>query len=351
MSKIINKLTLLASLSMMAFLPLTSIEAAITTFDISSVANQPLIGDPYTGTQGVDFFDDFLTNFSGTFPISTGLLGQSINSESGFDTMFVIPQAPVNCTRYLNKATLQIAVVEPINIMFGFAIGLSEDAGVSISDTGTFSSNLFEGVFANGFGVGEITSTDGTITATQTFDTPVLVTEDSRYLLAVEDSISEFDVEYSIVNVTFNVTDDCNDNQLPVANPDTAQVSTGQSITIDVLANDNDLDNDSLVVTSVMISSGDTMGTLIINDDGTITYQPSDGFTGTTVIEYTIDDGNGGLTTSTLTINVLGVSDTNTKDVTIAQVSTLPKAGIPVALFSVIASAIILSVYKLRKNS
>lgn len=55
MSKIINKLTLLASLSMMAFLPLTSIEAATTTFDISSVANQPLIGDPYTGTQGVDF--------------------------------------------------------------------------------------------------------------------------------------------------------------------------------------------------------------------------------------------------------------------------------------------------------
>ena len=45
------------------------------------------------------------------------------------------------------------------------------------------------------------------------------------------------------------------------------------------------------------------------NEDGTIDYKPAPNFTGTDVLTYTIDDGAGGTSTATLTVEVTPVND------------------------------------------
>ena len=96
----------------------------------------------------------------------------------------------------------------------------------------------------------------------------------------------------------------CANNQPPTPSTDTSTTTPSTPVTINPLTNDSDPDNDTLTITNAVVSSGDTNGTVTINNDGTITYTPSSGFTGTTTITYTVDDGNGGTATSTLTITV-----------------------------------------------
>jgi VCBS repeat-containing protein len=91
------------------------------------------------------------------------------------------------------------------------------------------------------------------------------------------------------------------ENNAPIANPDTATTGVGTPVTIDVLANDVDPDGDALTVTSVTTP---TNGSASVNPDGTISYTPDAGFTGTDRFDYTVSDGNGGVITSTVTVNV-----------------------------------------------
>lgn len=72
--------------------------------------------------------------------------------------------------------------------------------------------------------------------------------------------------------------------------------------TISVLTNDTDPEDDPLTV--INTSSG-TNGTTTINADGTVTYTPDEGFTGTDTFTYEIEDGNGGTDTATVTVEVL----------------------------------------------
>jgi len=97
------------------------------------------------------------------------------------------------------------------------------------------------------------------------------------------------------VDVTVNpVNDD------PVANDDSASTNYMTAVTVDVLANDTDVDGDPLTITDA--SSAD--GTVSFDANGNITFTPADGFTGDATVSYTISDGNGGTDTATVTIAV-----------------------------------------------
>ena len=91
-----------------------------------------------------------------------------------------------------------------------------------------------------------------------------------------------------------------NVNDAPVANDDTAITGVGESVTIPVLVNDTDADNDPLTVTAATSPNGD----VVINSDGTITFTPTPGFTGDASIDYTVDDGNGGTDTAQVSVSV-----------------------------------------------
>ena len=94
-------------------------------------------------------------------------------------------------------------------------------------------------------------------------------------------------------------------NLAPHAVDDTATVLEDDSVTITVLGNDSDPDGDTLTVTSA--SSPD--GTVTINADGTLTFEPNENFNGDTTITYTVDDGRGGTDTATVNVSVTPVND------------------------------------------
>jgi hypothetical protein len=81
---------------------------------------------------------------------------------------------------------------------------------------------------------------------------------------------------------------------------DSASTPAGIPVTVPVLANDSDLDGDTLTVVEVTTPAN---GTAVINTDGTITYTPNAGFTGTDTFTYTVTDGTDTATAS-ITINV-----------------------------------------------
>ena len=72
-----------------------------------------------------------------------------------------------------------------------------------------------------------------------------------------------------------------------MANDDFATVSRGSTITVNVLANDVDVDGDTLRVLDVHPIEG----TATINRDNTITYTPDPGFIGRDPVLYLIFDG------------------------------------------------------------
>jgi CshA-type fibril repeat protein len=94
-------------------------------------------------------------------------------------------------------------------------------------------------------------------------------------------------------------------NDPPVAVNDTASTNEDTPVTIPVLANDTDVEGNSLTV----ISASSSNGTVTINPDGTISYTPNANFNGTDTITYTISDGNGGTSTATVTVTVNPVND------------------------------------------
>lgn len=88
-------------------------------------------------------------------------------------------------------------------------------------------------------------------------------------------------------------------NDAPVAADDVAAIDTGGQAVITVLANDTDVDGDSL---SVLSASNGAAGITSVNPDGTITYTAAPGFEGTDSFTYEISDGNGGTDTATVTV-------------------------------------------------
>ncbi len=94
-------------------------------------------------------------------------------------------------------------------------------------------------------------------------------------------------------------------NDAPVAKPDIASTQEDKPVTLNVLANDSDVDGDSLSVTSASASNG----SVTVNADGTLTYTPKANFSGSDSITYTISDGHGGTASSTVALSVTPVAD------------------------------------------
>lgn len=89
--------------------------------------------------------------------------------------------------------------------------------------------------------------------------------------------------------------------QNPTAANYTIGTSPGQPIEIDVLANDTDPLGYTLTVTS--FGQGKD-GKVTQNADGSLSYTPAAGFTGTDAFTYSISDGMGGTATGTVQVSV-----------------------------------------------
>lgn len=103
-------------------------------------------------------------------------------------------------------------------------------------------------------------------------------------------------------------------NDAPVANPDTASTGENSTVTVDVLANDSDIDNGAvLTVTAASAPTGQGSATVVGNqvqfDPGTDFNYLDTGETANVVVSYTITDEYGATSSSTVTITVNGAND------------------------------------------
>lgn len=94
-------------------------------------------------------------------------------------------------------------------------------------------------------------------------------------------------------------------NTAPTATDDSYTVDAGNTLAVaannGVIVNDIDADGDTL---SVSLAQGVSHGSLTLSADGSFTYTPNSGFSGTDSFTYTLNDGNGGTTSGTVTLTV-----------------------------------------------
>ncbi len=98
-----------------------------------------------------------------------------------------------------------------------------------------------------------------------------------------------------------NITLTDSHNGAPVAYSDTAATHIGQDVAIDVIANDRDINGDTLTVSNVTLP---TNGTVTINGDQTITYSPSGSTDYVDSFTYQVSDGAGPSNFATVTVNI-----------------------------------------------
>ena len=94
-------------------------------------------------------------------------------------------------------------------------------------------------------------------------------------------------------------------NNAPVAMDDEAETDEGESVTINVLANDTDADGDRLTITDATDGNSGTVD--VATDGSSVTYTPNADFHGEDQFMYTVSDGQGGTDTATVMVDVMEV--------------------------------------------
>ena len=140
-------------------------------------------------------------------------------------------------------------------------------------------------------------------------------------------TISDGDGGVDTASVTVTVT---NVQDAPTANDDAATVAEDSvANAINVLANDGDADGDTLTVLSVTQGSNGS----VVNNGTSVSYTPNPDYFGPDSFAYTVSDGNGGLDTATVNVNVSNINDApvaNNDNYTMNQDTTLnvPAPGV-----------------------
>ena len=94
-------------------------------------------------------------------------------------------------------------------------------------------------------------------------------------------------------------------NDIPAAADDSAITAEDTAVMVNVLANDTDLDGDSLSVSAITQGGNGSVTT----NGTTVAYTPNPGWNGTDSFTYTISDGNGGTDTASVNLTVTAVND------------------------------------------
>ena len=108
-------------------------------------------------------------------------------------------------------------------------------------------------------------------------------------------------------------------NDVPLATNDAYQVAQDNSLSVDiaggVLANDNDIDGDTLAAVLVAAAAN---GTLTLDADGAFTYTPDPGFSGIDTFTYVANDVSADSNIATVTITVNPAGGVSASNVTFA---------------------------------
>ncbi|MEA1914549.1 MAG: tandem-95 repeat protein, partial [Campylobacterota bacterium] len=118
-------------------------------------------------------------------------------------------------------------------------------------------------------------------------------------------------------NANFTITSFESDAIVAIStNEDTALTITAESL----LANDTDLDGDTLSISAV---GNATHGTVSLDANGNVVFIPDADYSGEATFEYTISDGNGGTSTATANVVVNSVADQATVTTNFEDTATI----------------------------
>ncbi|SCA57729.1 putative Outer membrane adhesin like proteiin [Candidatus Terasakiella magnetica] len=206
-------------------------------------------------------------------------------------------------------ATVNVDVADLDNTLVDDAASLNEDGSKTLNVLSN--DQIVDG--------GEVTSVsqpdNGTVsinddgTVTYTPDEDWNGTESFTY------TVTDDDGETATATVTMTVNPENDD---PIAVDDISTTDEDQPVVINLLGNDTDLDGDTLSITKIdgqdivageTITLSDGSGTVTLNDDGTVTYDPADDLAGDVDFSYTISDGQGGTDTATATVSIDEIND------------------------------------------
>lgn len=187
------------------------------------------------------------------------------------------------------------------------SVGAANDAPVAVADTATTAEDTAVTITV----LGNDTDVDGdplSVTSASATNGTVVVETDGSLSYTPNADFSGTDT------ITYEVSDGAGGtatgsvavsvgaiNDAPVAEDDTASTLVDTAVTIDVLGNDTDVDEDLLTVTSATAPNG----TVVVEADGSLTYTPNAAFTGADVISYEISDGAGGTASASVAVDVL----------------------------------------------
>jgi VCBS repeat-containing protein len=170
------------------------------------------------------------------------------------------------------------------------------------------------------YGAGATSPRNGTVTinpnGTYTYTPDANFNGDDTFTYTISDGTAT--VEYT-VTVTVNPVNDA-----PIADADRAATDQNTPTTINVLANDSDVDGGPLRIVGIngnaedvaVPVNGSNGGTFVVGTNGATTFDPGDDFdylakgqTATTSITYRVSDGRGGFATAVFTVTVTGLDD------------------------------------------
>lgn len=303
--------------------------------------NDTLIGgagnDHLQGDAGDDILiggpgDDFLDGGQGT---DTAVFSGSIkdyifyNHGANFFVSEVGPggpgTGPDGTDRLLHVEILQFADATIILDQNNAPIAFDDTATIG-EDQGSISANAAAGVLANDFDfegdplhavAGTFNGTYGTLVLHTDGSYTYTLNASAQALAQGENVIDSFNYTVSDGSLTDTGTlriTVVGANDAPVANPDVAATTQDHPVTVNVLANDTDVDHGAvLTVISASAPAGMGTATVVGNqvqfDPGTDFDHLAAGATATVVIPYTIQDEHGAQSSSTLTVTVTGTND------------------------------------------
>lgn len=201
-------------------------------------------------------------------------------SDTDIDPTMVPPVALDDSASLIQGGTLNIALV-------------ANDR----SDNGSL--NLNSLVITTNASHGTITvNTDGSVNYVHDGSTSI----SDSFSYTVTDSTG---VTSNIANVSLDIT---LINTPPIAVNDNVSTNEDTGLTIDVLANDSDAEQDPLTIFAV--TNPTLYGGITLNNNGNdITYTPNANFNGIDSFDYFIDDGNGETASASVTITVNPIND------------------------------------------
>lgn len=220
-------------------------------------SDSTILYEPNSGTVGIDYFIYEICNESGicdTTLVSVEILAEDLPNQP--------PVANNDFATTEADTPIEIPVVANDSDPEGDLIILN---GATNPENGSVSITIDETI---------IYTPDSGFVGTDTF----------TYIIVDPDGASDT----AIVQVAVGEVPDSLVNQPPVAVDDEATTTQTQAVDIPILANDtNEEEEQTLTVTEI---TDPINGTVIDNEDGTVTYTPAPSFTGTDYFQYVVCD-------------------------------------------------------------